>query len=63
MPSAFAAMKGTAVVHSGPPAANDNGCRKIVFHGGADATVHPANGERILDQAERGPNPLHRFPP
>ncbi len=61
VPSAFAAMKGTAVAQSAPHAANDNGCRKIVFHGGVDDTVHPANGERILDQARRGPNPLQRF--
>jgi poly(hydroxyalkanoate) depolymerase family esterase len=61
VPSAFAAMKGTAVPDSEPPAGNDNGCRKIVFHGGADVTVHPANGERILEQAGRGPYPLKRI--
>jgi poly(hydroxyalkanoate) depolymerase family esterase len=59
VPSAFAAMKGTAGI-AGPQGANVNGCRKIVFHGGADLTVHPMNGERILDEAERGPNPLKR---
>ena len=52
--SAFAAMKGTAAVEPAPPAIGDRRCRKIIIHGLADATVHPANGERILDQAERG---------
>jgi poly(3-hydroxybutyrate) depolymerase len=53
-------MKGTAVVDSGPEAASDKMCRKIIIHGGADLIVHPANGERILEQAERGPHPLMR---
>jgi poly(hydroxyalkanoate) depolymerase family esterase len=58
--SAFAAMKGTGLVH--PPAARASAaeCRKIVFHGGADATVHPANGERILDGAHREMRALER---
>jgi poly(hydroxyalkanoate) depolymerase family esterase len=60
LPSAFAAMKGSAAVVSLPEIANDSGCRKIVFHGGGDATVHPMNGERILEQAECGANPLKR---
>jgi poly(3-hydroxybutyrate) depolymerase len=59
--SAFAAMKGTAAGLAGRQGANVNGCRKIVFHGGADLTVHPANGERILDEAERGAGPLKRI--
>ncbi len=59
VPSAFAAMKGTAVVHPGPPVARHP--RKIVIHGGADATVHPVNGERIRDQASGGARPLERI--
>jgi poly(hydroxyalkanoate) depolymerase family esterase len=52
LPSAFAAMKGTAAGHAAPHLANDNARhpRKVVFHGGADQTVHPVNGERIRDQ-------------
>ena len=61
VPSAFAAMKGTAAANSPAPAANNNRCRKIIIHGGADATVHPMNGERILDQAGRGATPLERI--
>jgi poly(hydroxyalkanoate) depolymerase family esterase len=60
VPSAFAAMKGSEAVDSLPEVANDGGCRKIVFHGGADATVHPANSERMLEQAQGGPKPLER---
>lgn len=43
--SAFAAMKGTAkaAVKGGSPV------RKIVFHGAADATVHPSNGKQMFD--------------
>jgi poly(hydroxyalkanoate) depolymerase family esterase len=53
VPSAFAAMKGAAA----EPALRVVGgteCRKIVFHGGADATVDPVNAMRILDQARSG---------
>jgi poly(hydroxyalkanoate) depolymerase family esterase len=60
VPSAFAAMKGTASGLAGPQGANARGCRKIVFHGLADSTVHPVNGGRILDEAERGAGPLKR---
>ena len=57
LPSAFAAMQGgasgTAAVRAPPT---------IVFHGDADSTVHPANGEHVIAatarqaaaQAERG---------
>ena len=59
VPSAFAAMKGTAADAPRSPA-GDSRCRKIIIHGGADATVHPVNGERILDHATRGATPLER---
>jgi poly(hydroxyalkanoate) depolymerase family esterase len=55
VPSAFAAMKGTTIAGQGPRAINDVGCRKIIFHGSADATVHPDNGRRILERAQWGP--------
>ena len=54
VPSAFAAMKGTAIAEPAPQGVANGDCRRIVFHGGADATVHPANSQRILDQARRG---------
>lgn len=45
--SAFAAMKGNtqATVKGHSPV------RKIVFHGTADATVHPSNGKAVFDLA------------
>ena len=54
LPSAFAAMKGTAAIDLTPPAADDRRCRKIIIHGLADPTVNSVNAERILDQAARG---------
>lgn len=52
VPSAFAAMAGQVPdAGSGGPAV-----RTIVFHGSADATVHPQNGERIARHAiDAGP--------
>jgi poly(hydroxyalkanoate) depolymerase family esterase len=53
VPSAFAAMKGAA----GEPAlrvVTESECRKIVFHGGADATVNPVNAMRIFEHARGG---------
>jgi len=52
VPSAFAAMagQGAASTSTGPA------MRTIIFHGSADATVHPSNGEMIARQAlDRGP--------
>jgi poly(3-hydroxybutyrate) depolymerase len=53
LPSAFAAMKGAPVAKPALRVGTDVECRRIVFHGAADATVHPVNAERILDQARR----------
>jgi poly(hydroxyalkanoate) depolymerase family esterase len=60
VPSAFAAMKGTAAFDPAPLGPSDRGCRKIIFHGLADGTVNPVNGERILDEVEQGGTPLTR---
>ena len=60
VPSAFAAMKGAAAFEPKPLAANHRPCRKIIFHGLADETVVSVNGERILDEVERGDASLTR---
>jgi poly(hydroxyalkanoate) depolymerase family esterase len=60
VPSAFAAMKGTAAFDPAPLGPSDRRSRKIIFHGLADGTVNPVNGERILDEAERGETSLTR---
>lgn len=54
VPSAFAAMAGNApnVADSAP---TKPAVRTMVFHGTADATVHPSNGDRIArDVMDRG---------
>jgi poly(hydroxyalkanoate) depolymerase family esterase len=61
VPSAFAAMKGTGPHDPEAPDASDRRVRKIVFHGLADATVNPINGERILDELDGGEIPLTRI--
>jgi poly(hydroxyalkanoate) depolymerase family esterase len=61
VPSAFAAMKGAPAADPAQQDASDRRCRKIVFHGLADATVNPVNGERILGELERGETPLTRI--
>ena len=60
VPSAFAAMKGTAAFDPAPPAASGRHVRKIIFHGLADGTVNAINGEHIFDEVERGENALAR---
>jgi poly(hydroxyalkanoate) depolymerase family esterase len=74
--SAFAAMRGETgpARPSKPPAARNSipRVRIIVFHGAADATVRPSNGDDIVDAAsrhwpraladrERGRSPNGRF--
>lgn len=56
--SALGAMKSGAKPSWPAKAAGrtSGGSRRIVFHGGADATVHVANGEQILDRV-RAQNP------
>jgi poly(hydroxyalkanoate) depolymerase family esterase len=44
LPSALAAMKDGGHVAAGTPSRMPT----IVFHGGADAIVHPRNGERVI---------------
>jgi poly(3-hydroxybutyrate) depolymerase len=50
--SAFSAMRGQAGSGAQPTKRHDGGRnaspRVIVFHGGGDTTVHPANAERII---------------
>ncbi len=54
--TAFGAMKGSRVAPPPAQAGSARPSRKIIFHGGADATVHASNGEQILEQA-RSRNP------
>jgi poly(hydroxyalkanoate) depolymerase family esterase len=60
VPSAFVAMKGTAAFDAAPLAASGRHVRKIIFHGLADSTVNPVNGEHIFDEVERGETSLAR---
>jgi poly(hydroxyalkanoate) depolymerase family esterase len=60
VPSAFAAMKGTAAFDPAPLAASGRHPRKIIFHGLADGTVAPVNSERILSEVERSDISLTR---
>ncbi|VUD69833.1 hypothetical protein MET9862_00393 [Methylobacterium symbioticum] len=49
MPSAFAAMNGGGITQ---PRGSSAVVPTIVFHGDADRTVNPINGDRIIAQAE-----------
>jgi hypothetical protein len=49
-PSAFVAMRqggGSKIADGGPPVPT------IVFHGDRDTTVHPNNGDRIVEQSAK----------
>jgi len=48
MPSAFAAMNGGGAVQ---PRGPGPAVPTIVFHGDGDRTVHPVNGDRVIEQA------------
>jgi len=61
VPSAFAAMKGTAAVAPALRVVATRSCRKIIFHGGADGTVSPVNSQRILDEARGGADALKQI--
>jgi poly(hydroxyalkanoate) depolymerase family esterase len=55
LPSAFVAMR----QGDGPKAMTDIGSPvpTIIFHGDRDTTVHPKNGDRILQQSAKATNP------
>jgi poly(hydroxyalkanoate) depolymerase family esterase len=53
--TAFAAMKGNARPAVGQKRSRS---RKIIFHGSADATVHPSNGQMVLETARSDPGAL-----
>ena len=61
LPSAFAAMQqgGTTVVRRSGAASAALGCRRlvptIVFHGDRDTTVHPRNGDQVIEQSRVTP--------
>jgi poly(3-hydroxybutyrate) depolymerase len=61
LPSAFAAMQqGEAIAVRGSGSASGvGGCRRIVptivFHGDRDTTVHPRNGDQVIEQSSAIP--------
>jgi poly(hydroxyalkanoate) depolymerase family esterase len=67
LPSALAAMKGGKPIRRGPLADRRDapGMPKrplIVFHGDADATVHPSNGGELVREFSAGISPVDEVP-
>lgn len=63
LPSAFAAMKGGIRARRGRPADSQDGASVpkrplIVFHGDADATVHPSNGSELVREFSASTSPV-----
>ena len=56
VPSAFAAMKKASNAHG----AGKSQTPAIVFHGDRDATVHPLNGQQVVNQHAPAPAGLNR---
>jgi poly(hydroxyalkanoate) depolymerase family esterase len=54
LPSAFLAMRGSGSV---PVAKTGSPVPTIIFHGDRDTTVHPDNGDRILEQSAKAMSP------
>lgn len=54
LPSAFAAMRGTRRNGATPSSRPERVVPTIVFHGDADATVHPHNGDQVIAQWQQG---------
>ena len=50
MPSAFAAMGGSGTIR---PRGEGRTVPTIVFHGDADRTVNPVNGDHVIAQASQ----------
>jgi poly(hydroxyalkanoate) depolymerase family esterase len=59
--SAFSAMQGQAAIQRPTRGGGaEEGPRLIVFHGSADATVHPSNADRIVAGLQRPPARVRR---
>ena len=55
LPSAFAAMRHGEAVAARGPGEHRRMIPTIVFHGDQDSTVHPRNGDRVIEQSRASP--------